>query len=209
MVSKKRAVKKRAVKKRSAKLATKTIGRPRSTRRPGRANRAGHDAVVIERQSRALELRKRGYRYRAIASELQVSVRTAYSDVQTVLAEVNALVGKQAEDVRALELERYDGYLRSLQPLIDGSDLAAKLRAIGLALGVAARRAKLLGIDAVQTGPSADEIMRTAGMLVTIIQSHVHDQRILDAIADQFEEALGRLDPSGLAVIETTPVDHG
>ncbi len=107
--------------------------------------------------------------------------------------------------MRALELERYDGYLRSLQPLVDGSDSAAKLRAIGLALGVAARRAKLLGIDAVQTGPSADEIMRTAGMLVTIIQSHVHDQRILDAIADQFEAALARLDPAGLAVIETTP----
>ena len=153
-------------------------------------------------------LRRAGYHYRALATELQVSVQTAYSDVQTVLAGSNALQAKQAEDVRALELERYDSYLRSLQPLIDGADSAAKLRAIGLALDVAARRAKLLGIDTVTTGPSVEEILQTADMLVTIIQSHVHDQRILDAIADQFEEALGRLDPSGLAVIETTPVRH-
>ena len=92
--------------------------------------------------------------------------------------------------------------------LIDGEEPVAKLRAIGLAINISARRAKLLGLDVVPTGPSVDEILRTAATLATIIQTHVRDQRIVDAIADQFEVTLERLAPAGLAVIESTPVHH-
>ncbi len=198
--------KKRAGKKRTAKLATKTTGRRRSTRKRGIANRAGHDAIVIERRAQALQLRLAGARYRQIAVELKCSLNQAWKDVQNALTETNTLCSEQAEELRSLELERYDGYLRALQPLIDGTESVAKLRAIGVAINISARRAKLLGLDVVPTGPSVDEFMRTAATLATIIQTHVRDQRIVDVIADQFEATLERLVPAGLAVIENTPL---
>ncbi len=95
MVSKKRAAKKREVDKRSAKLAMKTTGRRRSTRKRGIANRAGHDAIVIERRGHALQPRLAGARYRQIASELPVSVQTAYC------AALGSSVGTAHEDITA------------------------------------------------------------------------------------------------------------
>ncbi len=77
-----------------------------------------------------------------------------------------------------------------LQPSIAGGDPAAKFRAIGLAIDVSARRAKMMGIDVERTGPSVDEFLQMTHQMVSIIQEHVHDQRILDAIADQFEATL-------------------
>ena len=163
-------------------------------------NRPGHDAVIIERRSRAIELRRKGKPYRAIATELSCSLDTAWTDVQDVLAEANTLSSERAEELRGLEVERLDGYLRDLQPEIDGEDKSLKLRAISIALDVSARRAKLLGIDVQPTGPSAADIIAHAALLVTIIQSHIQDQNVIDVIADEFEAALGQLTRSGVAL---------
>ena len=86
--------------------------------------------MVAERRSQALRLRRGGARYRQIASALNVSVYTAHKDVQEALLETNALSAKQAAELRGLENERLDHYLRALQPLIDGEAPVAKLRAM-------------------------------------------------------------------------------
>ena len=181
--------------------------RGRSTRGRGLNNRPGHDAVIIERRSKAIDFRRKGRAYRWIANELHCGLQTAWSDVQEVLAESNALNAERAEELRALEVERLDGYLVHLQPEIDGEDKTLKLRAIGIALDVSARRSKLLGIDVPPTGPSTADIMAEAARLVTIIQSHIHDQRILDAIADELESSLARLGHQGPSLLPAAPAN--
>lgn len=170
--------------------------------------RAGHDAVIIERRGRAIEHRRHGRAYRWIANRLHCSLETAYSDVQEVLAQSNALSSKRGEEVRGLEVERLDSYLVALQVQISGKDKTLKLRAIGIALDVSARRAKLLGVDVEPTAPSAADILAHAAQLVMIIQAHVREQHVIDAIADEFEAAMGRLISPGVALLPAAPTNH-
>lgn len=186
----------------------KKAKRGRATRSRGIANRAGHDALVIERRSSALQLRIGGARYRQIATELGVSLDTAWHDVQDSISETNTLVTERAEELRAVELERLDRYLRALQEVIQGTEPALKLRAIEIAVHVSARRAKLLGLDAQHTAPAIEEILRTASEIVHIIQSEIRDQRIVDAIIERITSRLERLVPSGAPVLQAAVVDH-
>jgi transposase-like protein len=106
-----------------------------------RHNKTGPDAIERERRrADALELREKGYSYRAIAQELGVSLDTAHQDVKTAMA---AITKEPAETVLALELARLDEYERRLREAIEGGDLDR----IDSALRVQARRAKLLGLD--------------------------------------------------------------
>ncbi|KKN34261.1 hypothetical protein LCGC14_0795600 [marine sediment metagenome] len=187
----------------------KKAKRGRATRKRGIANRAGHDALVVERRSSALRLRIGGARYRQIATELNVSLDTAWHDVQDSIAETNALSTEHAEELRAVELERLDRYLRGLQDVIAGTNSTLKLRAIEIAVHVSARRAKLLGLDAQQTAPAIEEILRTATEIVHIIQSEIQDQRIVDAIIERITSRMERLAPSGTRVLQAAVIDHG
>ncbi len=83
-----------------------------------------------------------------------------------------------------------------------------KFRAIGLAIDVSARPCKMMGIDVERTGPSVDEFLQMTHQMVAIIQQHVHDQRILDAIADQFEATLEQHHAPGLTLVPPRPVDN-
>jgi Zn-dependent oligopeptidase len=106
-----------------------------------RHNKTGPDAIERERRrADALELREKGYSYRAIATELGVSLDTAHQDVKTAMA---AITKEPAETVLALELARLDEYEKRLRKAIEDGDLDR----IDSALRVQARRAKLLGLD--------------------------------------------------------------
>lgn len=132
---------------------------------------AGTDAIIAQRRLRALELRAAGASYRAIGAQLRVSGKTAYEDVQAVLAELSAQTFASADEYRTMELERLDALtmeatriLRSPHPLISGgkvlsgftdegkpiglTDDGPKLQAIDRLLRISESRRKLLGLDA-------------------------------------------------------------
>lgn len=95
-----------------------------------RGNPRGQSIVARERRFQAVELAKRGYSYRQIASALNVSVKTAHLDVKRGLVELAPLTGEEAVQFRALMIERLNLWLQKLAPRIEGGDLSALDRAL-------------------------------------------------------------------------------
>lgn len=101
-------------------------------------------ANILERQLLALDLRKAGLTYRAIASKLGVNHQTAYNDVMNELKRLAAQRSESAEELRQLELEKLDKYETHLTNWAE----AGSVEAIKALLKIQERRAKLLGLDA-------------------------------------------------------------
>jgi hypothetical protein len=104
-------------------------------------------AEITERRIRAWQMQLAGKSYRDIATELGVSVGTAFKDVQ---AHAEAIKTPVAEAVRKQELARLDMLIERLMPRIESGDV----QAVGAFLKVMDRRAKMLGLDA----PTKQEI---------------------------------------------------
>lgn len=107
--------------------------------------------AIAERSAKALQLRKTGASYRAISKAIRVefdlptySEAQAHRDVSKELERIGKKTSLDAHKVRTLELERLDTYLLAIARDVQAGDLSA----IGRALDIASRRAKLLGIDA-------------------------------------------------------------
>jgi hypothetical protein len=96
---------------------------------------------AIDRQLRALELRKAGATYDMIAGALGYAHRSGAA--QAVQAALKAVVREPAEEVRTLELERLDAMLMALWPAVRNGNFGASAQA----LRIMERRAKLLGLD--------------------------------------------------------------
>lgn len=120
----------------------------------------------IERDAQFLELRRRGLTYRQIAAQQGVkSQKTAYEAVQRALADA---IQEPAAEVRQIELDRLDEYMRHAlrvlatphlvvsqgvvaehpvtgEPLADDQPV---LQALDRLLKISERRARLLGLDA-------------------------------------------------------------
>ncbi|MFJ5532445.1 hypothetical protein [Streptomyces sp. NPDC093261] len=119
----------------------------------------------IERDHRAVELRRSGLSYPAIAQELGVAVSSAFEMVRRGLRD---FAGEAAEEVREMELQRLDRIQRAAErvlatrhlvvnqgrvmthpvtgePLVDDD---TTLRAIDRILAISKHRADLLGIKA-------------------------------------------------------------
>ena len=196
-------------KKKRAKRATVKPGPRRkkakaaAPRKRSKRKRVGEEERIAERRMKALVLRRARATYRQIGMELDVSVSTAFEDVQAELIVAEVDRGQEAGLLRTEEVDHLDGISRALWPTRGEAPAARAL------IAASQRRAHLLGLDTQTTGATAEEIVQMAAALVSIIQTHVRDQRILDAIADQFETALGRLAPPGPSVIEATAVHHG
>lgn len=105
----------------------------------------GEPERITARRVKALELRKTGMHYRAIAAACGVSVETAYADVQAELRALRDATVKTAEEVKELELRRCDQLLRDLHSKKGNKGQARVATAI---VRVMERRAKLLGLDA-------------------------------------------------------------
>ena len=112
--------------------------------RRGRRGRPGQLEAIAERRVRALELRKAGAPYREIARQLGVDTHTAWADVASEIAAIREQTVAQAEELRALELERLDGMTSGLWPSIQDGSAAA----VSAGVRVSERRSRLLGLDA-------------------------------------------------------------
>lgn len=95
-----------------------------------------------EKQHKALELRKAGYDFRTIAS--QVGYKSPASAHDAVKNALKALVQQPAEELRVIELERLDQSWKSIYPQI----IKGNLGAIDRGIRIMERRASLLGLDA-------------------------------------------------------------
>lgn len=104
-----------------------------------------NDQINIEdRRAKALELRKGGSSYRAIAKKLNVDVATAYNDVDSALKSLTRLNQSSVEELRTIELERLDTMLLAIHENVKSGHLGA----IDRALRIMEQRAKLAGLYA-------------------------------------------------------------
>jgi hypothetical protein len=109
-----------------------------------RPRHAGEDEIIAERRIRAFGLRKAGASYRQIAQQLNVSVNTAWADVNAELLELRQQTTADAEAVREMELQRCDEMILGLWPAVRLGDPKSVMAAVR----VSDRRARLLGLDA-------------------------------------------------------------
>ncbi|MEU3013354.1 helix-turn-helix domain-containing protein [Nocardia asteroides] len=103
-----------------------------------------HSPESIDRRAKmvtALQLRRGGAGYRAIADHLGVSISTAYSYVADALKEVTR---EPAESVLQIELDRLDDMMRAFYP----KALRGDYKAADRVLRIMERRGRLTGLDA-------------------------------------------------------------
>jgi DNA-binding CsgD family transcriptional regulator len=112
---------------------------------------AGTHEDMAERRLKAFDLRKAGASYRQIGRKLGVSVKTAYEDVQAVLAELATQRLSSAAEYVTLELERLDMAQLALYQHLDSGDpqIVREWRM------VSESRRKLLGLD--QLPPTVEQ----------------------------------------------------
>ena len=115
------------------------------------------------RHLQALELRKAGATYQAIADQLgYANARGAHKAVASAL---KATLREPADEVRDLEVARLDAMLLPLWRRVQQGDE----RAVDRALKIMERRARLLGLDA----PSKSEQSGSDGEPLKIVVEHV------------------------------------
>jgi len=97
-----------------------------------------------EHEMKALQMRREGFSYPEIASKMGITQAGAFQCVMRVLAAFEDDIKELVPSVRQIELQRLDYYLSKLKERINqGND-----KAIGSALRIQERRAKLMGLDA-------------------------------------------------------------
>lgn len=103
---------------------------------------------AVERAARirsALELRRDGLSYPAIAERIGVSLGQAHADVQAGLKRIGVESAETAIELRALELARLDRVVELATLAAEGGDV----KALGVILRAIEVRAKLLGMDSI------------------------------------------------------------
>lgn len=109
---------------------------------------ASAEAVIADRRAKAWDLRVEGKSYREIGKALGVSQGTAFSDITSVLSQVNAETKETAAQHKQIELERLELATEVLIPIIRGDDKKLALDAVDRLTKVSRRKASLLGLDA-------------------------------------------------------------
>ena len=110
-------------------------------------------AEIADRQSKAMQLRVRGFSFPKIAKALGCSTGTAFNDYTAAMKRLAEETKESADQVRSVELARLDKMTRALEFAAfgespDDSPNALDIKAIDALLKVSDRRAKLLGLDA-------------------------------------------------------------
>jgi DNA-binding CsgD family transcriptional regulator len=135
---------------------------------------AQQQITAAERQRRALELRKGGASLRAIGDALGCSYETARGDIAAALADLAAETRAEAEQLRALEVERLNavmlGHWRAATTGGDPDAARIVLRCIE-------QRVKLLGLavasDAPDLGGLLDIVLRWSdGRIIDVPPAH-------------------------------------
>lgn len=169
--------------------------------RPGQPNLSPerHERIL-----KAVALKLRGKSYRAIASDLGVSVSVAFDDVWHHFSEVDKLATEKLEQIRKLELARLDVMLEKLFDIVDREAVerlnskgepsgetvdvdGTAIKAITAAAKLMERRAKLLGLDAptkVQGVPS--EKTPTKDLVAAVLS----DEEVRAEVLEQLKGAI-------------------
>lgn len=101
-------------------------------------------ARTLERQAKALELRRMGKGYAEIAAAVGIGKSQAHRLVQAGLQDARDQIAARADDLRAVELSRLDGMLAGLWPDARKGNQGA----VDRVLRIMERRARMLGLDA-------------------------------------------------------------
>lgn len=113
--------------------------------------------TAIQRQQRAVELRRAGYSYREIGKAIGIGTTSAHRLVTRAVVETRKAIAEDVNEMRALELSRLDALLGGLW----ADARRGHLGAIDRVLRIMERRAKLLGLDAplkgARTSSTADD----------------------------------------------------
>lgn len=102
------------------------------------------EIVIQERHIQALELAKKGKSYRVIGAELDISHEQARQDVIKALAELKAIEGDTADELRLLEMARLD----AIQAAYWDKAIKGNTGAAYLVVKLSESRRKLAGLDA-------------------------------------------------------------
>lgn len=126
---------------------------------------------AAERRIQALDLRKAGLTYQAIADRLGFkSPASAKKTVDTALDEMREIYREQAEQLIELECQRLDRLLQGLWLKAAGGNP----RAVEAALKIMERRARLLGLDSAQkkelSGPGGQPLLDLTTALQALTQ---------------------------------------
>ena len=95
-----------------------------------------------QRKIDALEMRKAGHTFQVIADNL--GYRGPSGAYDAVMSAIKTTLQEPADELRKMEVERFDVMINSLWPKVLNGDA----RATEVAVKVMERRAKMLGIDA-------------------------------------------------------------
>jgi len=152
--------------------------------------------LALERENKALSLRRSGANEAEIAESLGMTKSGAHKAVWRALRRAQSLTAEQADEWVALELDRLDRMQMALWPRA----LAGDVKAIDRILDIMRRRAKLLGLDA----PSRHELTGKDGDPIEVREdpSQLTDEELrnrAERIFDKYREddAAGTGDPAG------------
>lgn len=99
---------------------------------------------ALEREQKSLELRMSGATYQQIGDALGIKKQSAYGAVMRALTKLNTKILENADQVKAMELQRLDKlYLAMYKRAITGD-----YGAVDRCLKIMERRAKYQGLDA-------------------------------------------------------------
>lgn len=116
-------------------------------------------AVAAERRIDALALRKRGATYDEIGKALGITRQSAHALVKTAMDDLREQASDGAAEVMVLELERLDRMFAGLYP--DAAN--GNVQAVNAVLRIMERRARMLGLDAVDGNSSGATITVQVG----------------------------------------------
>lgn len=137
---------------------SRTVGPERRAQSATSARRVG----ARERELAAVGLRLQGLPYGAIAARLGTSRGTAHALVLRSLERTAGALGESAGVLREIEVARLDELLAGLWPAAISGDVPS----VGMALRVAERRARLLGLDA----PTRQELTGADGGPLSFVE---------------------------------------
>ena len=97
----------------------------------------------VDRRYKVVEMRRHGWSMQEIADTLKCTAKTVSEDLKEILNHTMTELNENTDEMRQMEIERYDALLKFYQPLAEAGNLAAA----GLVLSISASRRKLCALD--------------------------------------------------------------
>jgi AcrR family transcriptional regulator len=145
----------------------------------------GKELAIEARRVEVARLTHMGWSTRRIAAEIGVSHGTVATDVDAILTELAAHQTKDAEKIRARELETLAQAEAAVLKVLDraeAEDFEMVLKATDRVAKIQERRAKLLGLDAPERldatlteGPSPEAAARAIREVFAVSKTHGDD----------------------------------